>query len=58
MRGSSLAFAGYDRWRIGFGETRTLCARANLTNTMTNASANGDAFIGSPRIDVSCRPTQ
>jgi len=28
-------------------------ARESLTNTMTNASANGDAFIGSPRIDVS-----
>jgi hypothetical protein len=50
MRISSLAVASYDLWRVGFAKTRTLCARAKLTNTM--APANGDAFIGSPRIDV------
>jgi len=29
-----------------------------VTDMLADAPANGDAFIGSPRIDVQCRPRQ
>ena len=55
MRGSSLAIACYDLWRVGFAETSTLCAReAHQYNGQRTGKRR--CFHRFPRIDVSCRP--